>query len=63
MMGKLKNDESELYGALQDLENWLDHECALCGAVDGFDYNSGVEYGLRKAACEVQKRKKGYKAI
>jgi len=47
-----------LYSALEDLESWLDHECALCGAVDGYDYNSGFEYGLRKAALEVQKRKR-----
>lgn len=44
--------------ALEELERWLDHECALCGAVDGYDYNSGVEYGLRKAAIEAKRRKR-----
>jgi len=42
---------------LKDLENWLDDECVKCGAVDGYGYNSGVEYGLRKAAIEIKKRR------
>ncbi len=47
-----------LHCVLDDLEGWLDNECALLGAVDGYGYSSGVEYGLRTAAIEVQKRKR-----
>jgi len=44
--------------ALEELEGLLDQKCAECGAVDGYDYNSGVEYGLRVAAIEAKKRKR-----
>ncbi len=47
-----------LHCVLDDLEGWLDNECILLGAVDGYGYSSGVEYGLRKAAIEVQRRKR-----
>ena len=51
------NSTDLLCCTLKDLENWLDSECYKCGAVDGYDYNSGVEYGLRLAALEVKKRR------
>lgn len=50
--------DKEIYDYLAGLEKWLDDKCSALGAVDGYDYNSGTEYGLRIAALEVQKRKK-----
>jgi len=42
--------------SLKDLEEWLLTESYSLGAVDGYDYNSGVEYGLRLAMIEIEKR-------
>lgn len=40
---------------LKSIEEKLDSEAMSLGAVDGYDYNSGVEYGLRLAAIIVGK--------
>jgi hypothetical protein len=42
--------------ALRDLAEWCAVERAMIGAVDGYDYRSGEEYGLRRAEIEITKR-------
>ena len=44
----------ELEDAFAVLENILDSEAMNLGAVDGYDYNSGVEYGFRRASIHVK---------
>ncbi len=39
-----------------DLQEWCRVERAALGAVDGYDYSSGQEYGLRRAEIEIEKR-------
>lgn len=46
----------EVINSMKELEGWLDNESFGLGAVDGYDYNSGVEYGLRLASIETKKR-------
>lgn len=46
----------EVINSMKELEGWLDNESFSLGAVDGYDYNSGVEYGLRLASIETKKR-------
>jgi hypothetical protein len=41
---------------LTDFAAWCDEQRALLGAVDGYDYRSGEEYGLRRAQIEAERR-------
>jgi hypothetical protein len=41
---------------LQELLDWCQQEREKLGAVDGYDYRSGEEYGLRRAQIEIGKR-------
>ena len=45
---ELQQARGEAAGALSTAD-WCAYERSLLGAVDGYDYNSGVEFGLRKA--------------
>lgn len=45
-----------LAGALRDVAAWCESERHAIGAVDGYDYRSGEEYGLRCAQIELEKR-------
>lgn len=42
--------------ALESLSDWCATERANLGAVDGYDYRSGEEFGLRCAEIEIKKR-------
>lgn len=41
---------------LQDLSAWCDSERALLGGVDGYDYRSGEEFGIRRVEIQIEKR-------
>ncbi len=41
---------------LRALSGWCAQERSLLGAVDGYNYSSGQEYGLRRAEIEIEKR-------
>lgn len=45
-----------LQAALEDAASWCENERAMLGAVDGYDYHSGEEYGLRRAQIELRRR-------
>ncbi|HWK65355.1 MAG TPA: hypothetical protein VNS34_10465 [Rhizobiaceae bacterium] len=42
--------------ALKDLAAWCDEQRSKLGAVDGYNYASGEEYGLRRAQIEAERR-------
>jgi hypothetical protein len=42
--------------ALQSLEYWCTDERMSIGAVDGYDYRSGEEFGIRRVEIEISKR-------
>lgn len=42
--------------ALGQITDWCSTERAKIGAVDGYDYRSGEEYGLRRVEIEISKR-------
>ena len=46
---------------LKQLEVWCETQGQSLGAVDGYDYNSGLEYAFRSAAIEISKRRKELK--
>lgn len=46
----------ELEAFLRDFADWCNVERHKLGAVDGYDYRSGEEYGLRRTEIEVEKR-------
>lgn len=46
----------ELETFLRDFADWCNVERHKLGAVDGYDYRSGEEYGLRRAEIEIEKR-------
>ncbi len=50
----LENDR--LRAVLEDVASWCEDERAKLGAIDGYDYHSGEEYGLRRAQIELQRR-------
>ncbi len=41
---------------IADFQEWCSTERAALGAIDGYDYDSGQEYGLRRAEIEIEKR-------
>ncbi len=41
---------------LQDFGSWCENERTKLGALDGYDYRSGEEYGLRRAQIELERR-------
>lgn len=47
--------EEEPRGLARQLANWCDGERAKLGALDGYDYLSGEEYGLRRAQIQAEK--------
>lgn len=59
-MGKVVNrrdtEIKRLRKLIADFYDWCQHERSALGAVDGYDYNSGQEYGLRRAEIEIVKR-------
>lgn len=40
---------------LENLADWCRREREKIGAVDGYDYRSGEEYGLRRAQIEIER--------
>ena len=48
---------------LDSLAEWCSIERDKLGAVDGYDYRSGEEYGLRRAEIEISKRLAALSAI
>jgi hypothetical protein len=42
--------------ALQSLEYWCTDARMGLGAIDGYDYRSGEEYGIRRVEIEIHKR-------
>lgn len=53
----LKARVAELEAALEYAEEWCAVARANIGAIDGYDYRSGEEYGLRRAEIEIGKRR------
>lgn len=45
-----------LESKLADAAEWCAIERGKLGAVDGYDYHSGEEYGLRRAEIELRRR-------
>lgn len=41
--------------ALRDLETWCANERAKLGAIDGYDYRSGEEFGIRRVERQIAK--------
>ncbi len=52
----LRDDNERLRKLIADFRDWCEHERYSLGAVDGYDYSSGQEYGLRRAEIEIEKR-------
>lgn len=50
------SDASREAPLLSDLADWCNVERHKLGAVDGYDYRSGEEYGLRRVEIEIGKR-------
>lgn len=48
--------------ALESISDWCSNERGLIGAVNGYDYRSGEEYGMRRAEIEIIKRLKALPA-
>lgn len=44
---------SDIRAELTALLDWIDQERSKFGALDGYDYRSGEEYGLRRVAIEL----------
>lgn len=44
-----------LQAALQEAANWCEQERYKLGAIDGYDYRSGEEHGLRRAQIELER--------
>jgi hypothetical protein len=42
--------------ALNGLAGWCAQERSSIGAVDGYDYRSGEEFGIRRVEIEIEKR-------
>ena len=55
---KFFTERERLRAALEDLANWCEAERSNLGAIDGYDYSSGQEYGLRRAQIEIETRLK-----
>lgn len=49
--------------ALRALADWCGAECNKLGVVDGYDYRSGEEYGLRCAQIEIERRIKTFTTL
>ncbi len=49
-------ERDRLQKLIIDFQEWCRVERAALGAIDGYDYDSGQEYGLRRAEIEVEKR-------
>ena len=49
-IGKLKNN-------FKSLRQWVDDKLCELDAADGYNYDSGVEYGLREVAIKMGKMK------
>jgi hypothetical protein len=41
---------------MRSLVEWCEIEREKIGAIDGYDYRSGEEYGLRRAQIEIERR-------
>lgn len=54
-ISRLTEEREGLRKALTDLDAWLDQARAKIGAIDGYDYSSGEEFGLRCAQIQLQK--------
>lgn len=53
-------ERDRLQKLITDFQEWCRVERAALGAVDGYDYDSGQEYGLRRAEIEILKRLKAH---
>lgn len=53
---RLRATNTALREALEGLPDWLESKRYALGAVDGYDYYSGQEYGLRVAQIEAERR-------
>ena len=51
-------ERDQLRKLVTDFQEWCRTERGALGAVDGYDYDSGQEYGLRRAEIEIEKRLK-----
>ncbi len=53
---KAYEEIQRLQKIITDLQEWCRVERCALGAVDGYDYSSGQEYGLRRAEIEIEKQ-------
>jgi hypothetical protein len=51
----LRAQNAALVGTLENMRDKLEHEATGLGAVDGYDYRSGKECGLRMALLDLDK--------
>ena len=54
LLGDADNPQARIDELLKSIEGKLEDEAYSLGAIDGYDYDGGVEYGLRKAAIIVR---------
>lgn len=45
----------ETKDALRRLSDWIEVERMRIGSIDGYDYRSGEEFGLRRVQCEIDR--------
>ncbi len=48
--------QTDPHAALKGAAEWCQIEREKIGAIDGYDYRSGEEYGLRRAQIELERR-------
>jgi hypothetical protein len=48
--------DDDVREALDALSGWCAQERSGIGAVDGYDYRSGEEFGIRRVEIEIEKR-------
>lgn len=49
-----KVESAERAEVLDGIVAWLDQQRAEIGCIDGYDYRSGEEYGLRRAQIHIE---------